>query len=269
MLLPGGPPYPLRYLLALDSSARVAGAAAFAQAPASIHSVRIRVIRTERRRGIGRKLLHAIENHGPRNGPADIVARAEAHAEPDAEPFLTACGFTRTQRLTVAEADAALFRKELARLRRSVENRIPASARIVVPAPERLRELSEIFERLIVHDPETAARLRFALAAGRLDHSVVLEVDGRTGGMLLQELAGDTIVVYARAVEPVFRRGWANILLMSAALENGWEAGGRKIRLDWLEDNRDTQKLAARLGASPVRVLDLYRKEIGAALSAV
>lgn len=245
-----------------DGARRIAGAAEFSLAPDAVHSVRIRVVRTERRKGIGTRFLQTIEGIGRESGAREALIRGNALTEPDAEPFLVSAGFSRKQRLTIAEAPVEPLRSSMEALHKRLARRVPSTACIVEPGPERRDQISAMFERHIVHDAETAANLRSMLTSGRLNGSVALDIGGRMAGMLIAALEGELACVYARAVEPEYQGSWANALLIAAAIERGWQAGARRVRLDWLEGNRDTEKLARRIGASITGIVDVYRKRI-------
>ena len=60
--------------------------------------------------------------------------------------------------------------------------------------------------------------------------SRVLMVDGRARGFILVAVDGDVASFEARAVDPAYRRGWANVLLMATDLVRGLALGVRRVR---------------------------------------
>src|SRR5207249_4403403 len=92
--------------------------------------------------------------------------------------------------------------------------------------------------------------------------SRVLLVDGRARGLILLAVDGDLATYEARVVDPAYRGGWANVLLMATDLERGLTLGVRRVRFYSSGANRDTLKLAARCGARAVGFRDLYARDV-------
>jgi GNAT superfamily N-acetyltransferase len=94
----------------------------------------------------------------------------------------------------------------------------------------------------------------------RFADSPVLCVDGRVEGMVLYEVAGETGTVQGRVVTGQYRGGWANTLLMAAAIDRGLERGVRRLRFEVPESNPDTRKLMMRVGAEVLRCTSCFAR---------
>jgi ribosomal protein S18 acetylase RimI-like enzyme len=66
------------------------------------------------------------------------------------------------------------------------------------------------------------------------------------------------------AVAPGYRgRGWANLLLLTRAMERGWEAGARRLRLDVDETNLKSLHQSTRLNSVVLRRIAHFVRELG------
>lgn len=257
---------PAEFLVAVqESEPRLLGAASFRYGGASLYSVRLRVIRTHRRQGIGSALLAAVIREARSRGCEVVAALVESGSEPEAEPFLRRHGFERRHRLTTVEASLEAARPWFAALReRLLATRgIPETARIVPFGKAPKDEVARLYAEAILRSPELeAGRIRHVLERLASPESPVAMEGDRVVGALLWSLDGPVASVHARVVAEERRRGGVNALLMAEALESGWRAGARRVRFEIPEGNRDTEKLARRLGAQPVRILDRYVLEL-------
>jgi GNAT superfamily N-acetyltransferase len=136
---PGSP----ECLLAISKAGPgIVGAAAVRWYGQLAYGLRIRVIRTEWRQGVGSRLLEAMLAEARRRGIRRMVAAAGPRIEPSAEPFLRARGFVRVNQLTTVEAPIAGMREAIGNLRRRIEAwaKIPPSARVVwLPEAPRMK----------------------------------------------------------------------------------------------------------------------------------
>lgn len=89
--------------------------------------------------------------------------------------------------------------------------------------------------------------------------SRVLRLENRVIGFVLAELDGDVCRVPARVIEPGFRAGLANLLLLWSALEADPPPPRRILQFETHDDHHQTVGLARRLGASPVQVREKMR----------
>jgi len=247
-------------LLAFDRHRPMAlGAVAFQTRKHETALHEIRVIRTHRRLGIGRRLLDSIKTSA-------MTAFAEAQAHPEAGPFLVANGFASVSRMLVVEVDLDPMIAEMARLRdRAIRSgRVPASARLVSPREAPAAEAVALYQAITAGRWIHPAHLEASLTDPRIaDISSVLLVDGHVAGMVVvrSRPENDRVHVQARAVMPAFRGGWANVLIMADALEKGRAAGIRRIRFDSMDDNQDTLKLARRFHADTIAIYDRYERD--------
>lgn len=254
-------------LLALDrenGNAQIAGALAYQWRGSLAGILDLRVVRTHRRRGIGRSLLRHLCRSAISAGQTHVSVFADALASPEASPFLTACGFERQGRLFVVEADLDRMLAGMSRLRDRIvhSGRVPSGVSLVQPSDAPLDELVRLYDRYILHErcvrPEF---FRASFSGARFEESsVILLVDGRVGGFVMVEWLREVqrALVPARVVIPEYRGGWANVLMMALALERGKAAGITRVRFESLESNADTLSLARRFDADTIHILDRF-----------
>ena len=242
-------------LLVLDrKERRIAGAAVFHYGPKEILDARIHLVKRYRRKGIGTELLKLICSAASERGLGEILGWADLALEPDAEAFLRANAFQRSSCLHLVEGDLSLLRTYFYSIRERLlkHGRIPSSARLVSLAETRHDEIAKIYTRYIAatryfHPGYVLPLLR----EPRMAFSSVLQVDGNVQGLLLAEYSAGSQVatVLAKVVLPAYRGGWANCLLMLRSMDQAWERGARRVRFEFLDNNRDTRKLMARCHA--------------------
>jgi GNAT superfamily N-acetyltransferase len=233
----------------------------------ALASLRLRVVRTERRRGIGGALLSAALDEARRIGARTVFAKVDPAADGDGAPFLGRHGFAHTLRLTTVEGDIDdLLRATTdARERLRARGRIPAEARIVLLPDAPVEQVARLYAEHIAHNPELAARLavRSPRDAG-LAVSPVAMVGDEVAGFVLWAMHGTVGHVHARVVSPAYRGLWPNTVLMADALERGASLGGVRVRFEVPGENLDTLKLARRLRADTVSTTDLFRLDLEA-----
>lgn len=266
MLLPESHPLPLRaqreYLVAVQEAVpQIVGAASFQAQARAIFGVRVRVVRSHRRRGIGSRLLRHILEEAVQRKAAAVFVGADGRTEPDAAPFLAAHGFRFLGRVTTVEADVVAMRDYLRVLRDRLiaGGKVPANARLVRFSEAPQNQVARLYAEYIVHTPEAdPALLRHPQFKEKIAASPVVMMDDRVVGILLVGVEGLLATVHARVVAPELRGGWVNPLMMGTATEDVWLAGARRVRFEIPPDNRDTEKLARRFRAETVSAWDRY-----------
>ena len=254
-------------LLAFDEN-RITGGVAWRSRGDLLGIFDLRVVRTERRKGIGACLLRNLCERAAAGGQRSASIFIDSLANPDASPFLTANGFERKNRLFVVEADTRVMLAGLRKIRDRLmaAGKIPPGARLVKPSEAPMDEVIRLFDRYIL--AERAMRPEFFLATFGSDRfeesSVILLVEGRVAGFVMVEWLRDhgRGDVVARVVVPDYRGGWANVFMMALALERGIAAGFSRVRFESLEDNADTLSLARRYHADTVHVLDRFLRRL-------
>lgn len=253
-------------LVAVQATApQIAGALAFHRLPTAFGSLRLRVVRTERRRGIGTALLGAALDDARRSRVASVHAKADAHEDPDAAPFLGRHGFAHAASLVTVEGDIEVLREKVRRSRERLagRGRIPPAARIVSFADAPRDQMARLYAEHIAHQPELAARLESrSRRDGLLASSPVVMVGDRVAGFLLWSMEGAVAHVHARIVAPPYRGRWPNTVLLAEAMTRAIEAGAVRTRFEVPGGNRDSQKLARRFRADTLRTVDVYRLDL-------
>jgi GNAT superfamily N-acetyltransferase len=269
MLLPEGrlgPRGKREFLVAvLGTGPQIAGAASFQPRARAIVGVRIRVVKSHRRQGVGSLLLRNILDEAALRQAEATFANADGRTEPDAAPFLAAHQFRFLGRITTVEAEMLAMRDYLVgmRDRLTAAGKIPSDVRLVRfdEAPE--DQIAKLHAEFIQHSPEAdPAVLRNPKFRMQTGASPVLMMGDRVAGFLLVGLDKEVCTVHARVVTPESRGRWVNALLMGAAMEDQWNAGGRRVRFDIPPGNRDTEKLARRFGAQTISAWDAYTRPI-------
>jgi GNAT superfamily N-acetyltransferase len=265
MLLPESAVRPMtrpEWLVAVQEAApRIVGVASFQPRETVFIGVRVRVVRTHRRRGIGSRLLQHIIDEAVRRKMAAVFGRADGLTEPDAAPFLAAHSFGFLGRLATVEADVLAMRDYLVALRDRLiaGGKVPANARLVRFSEAPQDQVAKLYAEYIVHNPEAdPALLRHPEFKEKIAASPVVMMDDRVVGILLVGVEGLLATVHARVVTPELRGGWVNPLMMGTATEDVWQAGARRVRFEIPPDNRDTEKLARRFRAETVSAWDRY-----------
>jgi len=254
-------------VLAVDSATRqIAGAASFRYANGRIESVRVRVIRSYRRKRVGTQLLSRICEFASARGVSEVWADADTKSEAASEAFLLANGFRLTVRLFCAEGDLVLLGRSLRRIRDRLLNagKIPPAAKFVCLEEAPHAALAQMYADYIavVRDFHPGYLLPM-LRDPRLTGSSVLVVNGVVEGMLLCELNDGNQVtkVHARVVSPKYRGAWANCMLMLTSLERALAAGSVRVRFEAPSDNPDTLKLMARCNAEVAQELSWFVRD--------
>ncbi len=243
----------------------LAGALEYAPGQGAIVAVRLRVIRTHRRRRIGSALLERVFALAAARGVSAVVAVGNSVSEPEAEPFYQAHEFRRMSRLTTMDAGAAGALAQLVPLvdRLYASGRVPAGLRVTTVADAPKEQVARLYLDEIGRHPDwNAMPVVETLQKSEYARCPVLMVGGEVAAFVLWRVEGEIAPVPARVVAPAFQGSWANAILMRTGIEGGMAAGGRIIRFEIPEGNRDTLKLARRFGARLVSTRDLYVREL-------
>lgn len=254
----------VRFLIAVNASTgQLAGSVCFVVGPHRLAGIRLRVIRTMRRQGIGSRLLRAALQHAGAK-PAYLVAWREPEAL-DPQPFLDRHGFRRTSRIITVEARLPALAEHFARLCRRMEERgrIPQGAR-VVPLREAPREqVIRLVEQRLRDREEPGLYVEQTIHHPQYDECpVVIGSRGEIAGALLWEVTGPgTGQIPVRVVSRKHQGSWANALLLRRATEQGYERQVERIQFEIPDDNPDTAKLAQRYQARVVAIQERFERK--------
>lgn len=229
--------------------------------------IALRVARPFRRRGLGRAIVEAIVAEARERVPR-LLIRSEPAANPEARPFLEACGFAPVERQVFLTADYAVARERVVGLHRRLEARgaIPAGARIVPLRETMIDRLVELHVGLIggTH-AGIATMLRSRIAAGGMDDSLVLLVDGQPQGLMTLSTRDGITEIASKLVAPTLQAsglagGWPDLLLMAEGFRRTERHASRTLRFDCRVSNRQTMRLARQLDATVDRTAEVFAR---------
>jgi GNAT superfamily N-acetyltransferase len=240
------------YLLCLrDEAPRIAGAASFRRIADRVADLRVHVVPTFRRAGIGSQIIA----HAGR-GAIQVEGTAEIHGQPGIEAFCRRNCFQRVDGLTLVEADIADMREYLGRLRVRIESRgVVVQLSEAPPA-----DVARLHAQYVAHESELNPWRGLVANSPAMNHSPVVMIDARVAGILLWELQGTLAVVRSRVAEPGPHGKWINVALLAEGLEGAWARGARRVQFTYADSNADTRKLAARFKAEPVSILAKFQR---------
>lgn len=224
----------------------------------------IEILPDSRRRGAGRALLAAMARLA--HTESDLLwALSPVDETGDAAAFARACGAEAAKRHLYFEASGADFTRDMgevvARLRRA--GRIPADLTIAALSEDNVEQvkwlvaeqmaappprMAQMLARALVEPPETAP-------VDRERSRVLMTGDGAVAGALLvRRVPGENVSeVVCNVVDPRWRNGWANPMLLHGFTAISLAQGCDRMRFDCDEDVRDTIRLARRSGADRLR----------------
>jgi GNAT superfamily N-acetyltransferase len=256
MLLPDAfrqPPTPEAALAFVDGSRTLCGAAAYHFLKDGLIVRRLQVVRQWRRQGVGTALIGRLAAIAAEQSLRALRTYVNTLAFPEAQPFLTANGFSERGCLWAARIELApalnVLSPLLHRLRAS--GRVPETVRVVHPSDAPLQEVAALCEEHMASEGSVhPAYFRTAVFADVHRYSFVLMAGERVAGCLITEGAPgvEESRIMAHVVAPEFRRGWANTVLLAVALERSAAAGVRRVRFEALDDNVDTLNWIRGLG---------------------
>ncbi len=256
-------------LVAWDESAgAIAGLAAFHRIGRETVRTSVIAVRPYRRQGVGSSLLRRVAERARERGDERVRAEVDLTAHPEADTFLQANGFLRGPMVLQLEGDLAAFREPVLglRARLAASGRIPANARIVegreFPVCERERLYNELLASHLGGETEMAG---YVVTRPDFDAIVLMAGDTPAGMLMGVRHDGNGVgTIRALAVAPPYRGGWgwANLLLLTGALDRGWEAGARRLRIETGESNWQVLKQSARAHAVILRRRARFVREV-------
>ena len=226
----------------------------------------VKVHRRLRGQGIGSALYQSLGQHAASQGPSLLVT-AHVVTETSGRGFLQARGFSVHRHTSVFEAPLA---RALTVTRRyydwlSAGGQIPADAR-VVPLSQcaDYAAVARLVEQHLGGDLDRATRKLLGLGptAFNAKGSHVVEYRGRVIGAILGRREDNTAIIDVNVVDPAFRHGWPNLILMHTALICCDEDGVTDLRFTARERYRATLKLARHMGAQRVDFRPVYARSI-------
>ncbi len=273
MLLPESATWawPAEYLVAMgDSPAQLLGALAYtptllAGAPSWFFS--LRVIRTHRRRGIGRRLIDALIDRAGSGGIPLLISHVDSGSGPEMSALLRGSGFRPGRTVTTFEGDIDLeryeshFRPICDRLQ--ARGKVPTDLRIVSLKEAPLDGVSLLYaENLGGTIDGVELFLRRALARGGLDASFAMMVGGRVLGLHLLEVHESVVLIRAKIVAKEFRGRWVNAFLSREFAGRLRACGMHRVRFTAADDVHYTLKFAERQSVGIVNVATQFIREL-------
>lgn len=259
------------FLLARDpNSKRIFGAAAscFARNENRLPRmlVRLHVPPNFRRRGIGRKLIETIATYAKSNHHVELSAKTNPSTEPDAAPFLLACGFQCADTFREYETTTEKLAEFVIPLRNWLRERmeIPTAAHITPLSQAPLEQVAQLHcDELAGEYHAVLQNLKKICENAASDDNAVLILDNRVVGLLMGITQNGITRIEASIVAPELRGsptqpGWANLALMAERIEWALQRGSQRCRFGSLQAAKPTQKLAKRTGAVLVSESDLF-----------
>jgi GNAT superfamily N-acetyltransferase len=224
----------------------------------------IEVVPSERRRGVGRRLVEAAADFAAEETDGLWTFRPVAD-DSDAARFMTACGFTRLRRQLFFQASVEALLGDITPLVNRLRRRsAPPNLRIVDLEVAPAGEVARLVAAEIGGPRVTAGAP--AATSGRRDRSQAALVGDALAGVILWEIASDGVAeVEARVVAPPWRGGPVNLILLEAGLLRCLAEGVSEMRFNCDEQVRDTIALARRARAVEVAARGAWRRPIEAA----
>jgi GNAT superfamily N-acetyltransferase len=251
--------------LAVDSAKpSIAGALAYTDDFQSITNVRLHVVKTCRRQGVGSALLNYAVDEARRLGRTRVFADAEMLKEPDAEAFLTARGFHKVGQLTSMRGPlvpqgvrAALFEQWLAKA-----EELPPDSRIVKIDEAPADQIAALFRAHIANVP-LLSEMHRDLQPARHKESIVVMSGDRVIGFLLASVQGRLVHAPALVVVPEYRRKGLSTRMMDmlkTQLAHVVDEG----QYEFTESATFTAKVAADFGHEILRVAVRFERNLRA-----
>jgi GNAT superfamily N-acetyltransferase len=238
------------YLLFVrDEAPHIVAAASFRQAARAITHLRLHVVRSFRRCGVGSLVIE----HFVRSGASSIEGTADCITEPGANAFCERNHFERLDSFTTVETDILGMLEYLRRLCRRIT--LPPNACTIPLSEAPIDQGARLHAEHIAHESELNPwRARITSISG-MEHSPVAMIDGRVAGILLGKVENETVLAHSLVVAPAHRGGWINAVLLARGLEYAWNNGARRARFSFTDSSPYTQKIAARFHARAVSVV--------------
>lgn len=224
----------------------------------------IEVLPEHRRGGVGRALIEAVAALATAEDAARLWSVSAIDEASDAARFATACGAVAAKRQLFFETANVDFLTQMTRIvdRLAAHGRLPAEYSIAPLGEAHLEPVKWlVFEGLATPPPRLEAMLARALveppetAPIDRERSFVMTAGGVVAGALLSQRVMDPVAanIICNVVDPRWRRGAANALLLQRFSAETVANGHIRIRFDCGEDVRDTIGLARRSKADHLR----------------
>lgn len=235
----------------------------------------VHVLPDFRRRGVGRELAQALIERATGEANGLWAARPLMEDSP-AYHFAPSLGFQQVGKQLIFKADASRFLAETSRIvgLLRARHRVPPAAATQQLTAELIPEVARLLRtelETIAPDIERqmAASLEEDPAVSQVDRcrSRVLLVAGKVAGTLLSRRLpdGHSSAIICNVIEPQFRRGWANAVLLESTTRAGVDDGCPSFQFDCANTHRDTIGLAQRCDAELIRTESLFRYALTAA----
>jgi GNAT superfamily N-acetyltransferase len=252
-------------LIALaDPQRRVAGAAVLHFDDIDVW-IYLKVVRAQRRAGVGSRLLRESLGVAARQQARRANVVCDTAAEPAAEPFLLTHGFRAGSRFTTFEADflSSLPVLQGTRDRLMSWGRVPASVRMTTVPLAPAMEVAQLYAEYIAGRADLAhAPLGLGENIERWNCSPVVLVDGKVKAALLCEVTGEVAFVPGRMVAREFQGTWANALMLGMAADLVLATAARRFQFVAPPGNKDTLKLARRTGARVIAEQTRFQRAV-------
>ncbi len=232
--------------------------------------IAMRVPAPHRRRGVGTRLLHHLDDAARRRGIEVISAIAGLPEQGAWADFLAARGFAPAQRLHTFDADVRRMSAHFSSRRDWLagHGKIPSRAEVVSLREAPRRQIAELFAaQLGGMDDQVEACLR-AVAdrlTSNLGHAVML--DGAVQAALYHRREEKRVAIEALAVSPSLqtrgtRAGWAHMLVTASAFEWYVSNGIERARYAVSASNRMVMKQYLRFDPDEIEVREFYERTI-------
>jgi GNAT superfamily N-acetyltransferase len=271
------------FLLAVTRSPlRFHGAAAFTVGQRR-HDARkilrfgMRVAPPRRGAGVGSQQMASIENAARRRGIDTLSSMAIVGLNDDWSSFLKRRGFERIERLHTFEADLRSITDSYFPMRARLNSRgmIPEGVAII---PLRQAPISSVANLLAtnlgsaIEGYEDSLRARLQARSANAGYALLIGDDVRA--VLMHRIVGERATTDAIVVDPGLRSdgariGWANVLILSHALEHYESRGVRRVRYVISATNQKALKQYMRFAPDEVEVSDFYERPLDASLKAL
>ncbi len=248
------------FRLAFDDSGAIVGALSWRDEGASLGGLRLHVIPSRRRQGIGRTLIDYAASSTGRNL---LIAEADLKNEPDAEAFLLAQGFTLTGRLTSVEQDIEKLMPKSAiweeRLRNAGD--FPEGSRLVKASEAPADQIVDLFYGYIAHVPVLAGMMRnFKLE--QYPDSVALMKGDEVIGFVLAQVNEGVLYVPAWVMKREYQSHGIGTRLLGALAP---VLAGRiihRVRFEFTDLALHTAKIAARYEYDVLKIWARFERKL-------
>ncbi len=251
------------FRLAFDSAKpSIAGAVCYHDDSQALTHLRLHVVKSWRRSGVGSCLLSYVVDEARRLARSRVFADTDLKKEPDAEAFLTSRGFHRISRLTSVRGPllgrgpkAALLNQLVAKAQE-----FPAESRFVSITEAPSDQMFKLYSDYIESVPLLEDMLR-TLKPERYQESVVVMAGDRVIAFLLAQVSGPCVRIPALVVVPEYRgRGMANRMIR--VLEDRLDDSVVEAQFNFEDSATFTAKLVSQFGHEVVRIAARFERRI-------